>query len=64
MLVNHHLIEDLLVALERRSDTFANSLTPNLRRSNAKAIGCPWKLPPEITNVSFASSNISGLSLA
>ena len=44
------------------SDTFAISARAIPKKSNGRAIGCPWKFPPDIT--SSVSTNINGLSVA
>ncbi len=46
----------------RRSEIEASSASAMARKSAAKAIGSPWKLPPEIVTPSRAKT--SGLSVA
>ena len=46
----------------RRSEIFASSATAMARKSIARAMGCPWKLPADIT--SSVSGNTVGLSVA
>ena len=45
----------------RRSETSASSDSAIFKKSKLKAMGCPWKFPPEIPLLS--SLKISGLSV-
>ncbi|GFI54166.1 hypothetical protein IMSAGC022_00777 [Alistipes sp.] len=46
----------------RRSEMLPNSATAMARKSIATAMGCPWKLPADMT--SSQSGNTEGLSVA
>ena len=51
-----------IILYMRRSEMFPSSATAMARKSIAKAMGCPWKLPAEMT--SSVSGNTVGLSVA
>ena len=51
----------LTIRSVRRSEASASSLAAMPRKSNGRAMGSPWKLPPEMT--ASSSRNISGLSV-